>query len=82
MNPSLSKIKDFDVKRKLKLIKNIGTSILPKDELTAFIELKTEMIRTYSTAKVVDYRNKSSSLSMEPDLTLVMARSETVPAST
>ena len=71
----IRKIKDFDVKRKLKLIRNIGTSILPKDKLTSFIELKTEMIRTYSTAKVVDYRNKSSSLSMEPDLTLVMARS-------
>ena len=71
----ISKINDYDVKRKLKLMKNIGTSILPKDKLKSFIGLTTEMTKTYSTAKVVGYKNKSSLLSLEPELTLTMARS-------
>ena len=71
----ISKINDYDVKRKLKLMKNIGTSILPKDKLKAFIDLTTEMGKTYSTAKVLDYKTKSTKFSLEPELTEILANS-------
>ena len=71
----ISKINDYDVKRKLKLMKNIGTSILPKDKLKAFIDLTTEMGKTFSTAKVLDYKTKSTKFSLEPELTEILAKS-------
>merc|ERR1711910_4037 len=71
----ISKINDYDVKRKLKLMKNIGTSILPKDKLKAFIDLTTEMGKTFSTAKVLDYKTKSAQFSLEPELSEILANS-------
>ena len=71
----ISKIDDYDVKRKLKLMKNIGTSILPGDKLKAFIKLTTEMSKTYSTAKVLDYKTKTDKFSLEPELTEILSRS-------
>merc|ERR1711874_593024 len=71
----ISKINDHDVKRKLKLMKNIGTSILPKDKLKAFIDLTTEMGKTFSTAKVLDYKTKSAQFSLEPELSEILANS-------
>merc|ERR1711874_88208 len=71
----ISKINDYDVKRKLKLMKNIGTSILPKDKLKAFIDLTTEMGKTFSTAKVLDYKTKSTKFSLEPELSEILANS-------
>ena len=71
----ISKINDYDVKRKLKLMKNIGTSILPKDKLKSFIKLTTDMSKTYSTAKVLDYKTKEEKFSLEPELTEILSRS-------
>jgi len=50
-NYEISKIHDYDVKRKLKLMKNIGTSILPSDKLKAFIKLTTEIVISRPTAR-------------------------------
>jgi len=74
-NYEISKIQDYDVKRKLKLMKNIGTSILPRDKLKSFIKLTTDMSKTYSTAKVLDYRTKTEKFSLEPELTEILSRS-------
>ena len=47
----IAQIQNLDVKRKLKLMKNIGTAALPKQQLKEFIELTTNMGKAYSTAK-------------------------------
>jgi len=72
---NLSKIRDKEVKRKLKLMKNIGTSALPEDKLKKFISLTSNMGKTYSTAKVLEYGSSNKQLSLEPDLTLTLAKS-------
>ena len=43
----LDQIQDYDIKRKLKLMKNIGTSALPNSKLTQFVELTTVMGEIY-----------------------------------
>ena len=43
----LNQIEDYDIKRKLKLMKNIGTSALPNSKLTQFVELTTAMGEIY-----------------------------------
>ena len=47
-----SQVQDKDVKRKLTLMKNIGTSALPDDKLQKFNKLVADMGSTYSKAKV------------------------------
>ena len=48
----LNQIEDYDVKRKLNMLKNIGTAALPEDKLSEFLDLTTSMAEMYSTAKV------------------------------
>jgi hypothetical protein len=48
----LAQVGDEDVKRKLKLMKNLGTSVLPDAELKRFNKLVSDMGSTYSKAKV------------------------------
>lgn len=43
----LDQIQDYDIKRKLKLMRNIGTSALPDSKLTQFVELTTAMGEIY-----------------------------------
>jgi len=71
----LSKIKDREVKRKLKLMKNIGTSALPEDKLKKFISLTSNMGKVYATAKVSEFGSSNKKLSLEPELTLTLAKS-------
>jgi len=71
----IAQIQNLDVKRKLKLMKNIGTAALPKQQLKEFIELTTNMGKAYSTAKVLDRETGQKSLSLEPELTTILARS-------
>ena len=47
-----SQVQDRDVMRKLKFMKNIGTSALPDDKLKKFNKLVSDMGSTYSKAKV------------------------------
>ena len=44
---ALDQIQDYDVRRKLKLMKNIGTAALPDKKLTQFINLTTSMSEIY-----------------------------------
>ena len=44
---ALDQIQDYDVRRKLKLMKNIGTAALPDNKLTQFINLTTSMSEIY-----------------------------------
>ena len=71
----MAKIRDKEVKRKLKLMKNIGTSALPEEKLKKFISLTSNMAKAYSTAKVLEYGSSNKQLSLEPDLTLTLAKS-------
>ena len=69
------KIEDVDVLRKLDLLSRVGTAVLPEDKLVKFNKLVSDMVETYSTAKVEGFRNKGKLKSLEPELTLIMAQS-------
>lgn len=71
----ITKIKDRDVKRKLKLMKNIGTAVLPENKLKEFISLTGNMSTTYSTAKVLEFGSDKRNFSLEPELTEILANS-------
>ena len=72
---NINQIKDYDVSRKLKLMRNLGTSALPNDKLKTFIKLVSDMGEIYSKAKVLDYETKSQEFSLEPELTEIMRNS-------
>ena len=46
-----SMVKDRDLKRKLKVISEVGSSALPEEKLNMYNEIKTKMNKIYSTAK-------------------------------
>jgi len=71
----VTKIKDQDVKRKLKFIKNIESSALPANETKEFISLTTKMATIYSTAKVLEYESNKRNLDLDPELTEKLATS-------
>ena len=63
------------MKRKLKSISQIGTSVLEGDDLNKYTSIINEMEKIYSTAKVQDFKDKSKVVSLEPEITLRMAES-------
>ena len=69
----LSKVKDNVLRRKIKLLSNLGTSALPLKKLKAFNKLKAEMGSTYSKAKVKEFSEQEKDYSLEPELTHEMA---------
>jgi len=69
-----SKIKDEVVKRKVKLLSNVGVTILPLDKIKGFNKLKSDMGSTYSKAKVKEFSDKEKDYSLEPELTKEMAQ--------
>jgi len=71
----LNFIKDYDVARKLKMLRNIGTSALPDDKLGKFIDLTSKMGSTYSKGKVLDYETKTKEFSLDPELSETMRKS-------
>ena len=72
---NLNNIVDRDIKRKLESISQIGTSILPEEDLERYNVITNEMEKIYSTAKVADYKDKSKKVSLEPEITLLMGKS-------
>merc|ERR1719244_683719 len=71
----ITQIKDQDVKRKLNLMKNIGTAALPENKLKEFISLTSNMATIYSTAKVLEYGSSKRNFSLDPELTEILANS-------
>jgi len=71
----ITQIKDSEVIRKLKLMKNIGTAALSKEKVKEFISLTSNMGQKYSTAKVLDYETKQQNYSLEPELTEILSKS-------
>merc|ERR1711970_954039 len=71
----VTQIKDKDVIRKLKLMKNIGTAALPENKLKEFISITGNMSTIYSTAKVLGFGSDKRNFSLEPELTEVLAKS-------
>jgi peptidyl-dipeptidase A len=72
----LNKIQDHVIKRKLELFSSsIGTSVLETKDLDQFNNIVNDMTKTYSTAKVPSYKDKSKLLSLSPELSLVMSDS-------
>jgi len=72
---NLNNIVDRDIKRKLESISQIGTSILPEEELERYNLITNEMEKIYSTAKVADYKDRSKKVSLEPEITLLLGKS-------
>ena len=72
---NVDKILDYDVARKIKLLKNVGTSALSDEKISQTIKIQTSMGETYSKAKVPDFKTKTEEFSLEPHLTEVMANS-------
>ena len=66
----LTQVQGEDLRRKLKLMKNLGTSALPDGKLVRFNQLVSDMGSTYSKAKVTK-RGGSELWSLEPELTEV-----------
>ena len=60
----LDKISDEVLKRKLKLLSQIGTSVLEGDDLDRYIDITAKMKKIYSTAKVPDFKNATILLSL------------------
>ena len=60
----LDKISDEDLKRKLQLLSQIGTSVLEGDDLERYIEVTGKMKKIYSTAKVPDFKNATMLLNL------------------
>ncbi len=71
-----SKIMNKNVKRKLKMISKIGPSVLPETKLDKYNMLTNEMSKIYSTAKVPSFKDKDKLVSLEPEITLILAESK------
>ncbi len=71
----LEKIKDRDIKRKLDGLAMIGSSALPKDKLEEYNDITTKMSKTYNTAKVPSYKDKTKLVSLEPGIKKVLRES-------
>jgi peptidyl-dipeptidase A len=71
----INTIADQDLKRKLESLSQIGTSILEQEDLDKYNKITTEMEKIYSKAKVPDFKDKSKMLSLDPDITLILAES-------
>ncbi len=72
----VSQVRDQAVRRKLKAVTAmIGTSILEGSESDVFNKLVSDMTKTFSTAKVPKYKEPTTEVSLEPEMTLRMAES-------
>ena len=71
----INTITDQDLKRKLESLSQIGTSILEQEDLDKYNKITTEMEKIYSKAKVPAFYNESQMLSLDPDITLILAES-------
>ena len=68
-------IVNADLKRKVEMLSQIGTSILEEEDLDRYNDLTNEMSKIYSTAKVPDFNDESKFFSLEPEITLRLAES-------
>jgi len=71
----LDQLKDKDLRRKIKSISQIGTSVLKGNDLDRYIEITSQMEKIYSVAKVNHFDDPSKQISLEPEITLKMAES-------
>ena len=71
----LDQLKDKDLRRKIKSISQIGTSVLKGNDLDRYIEITSQMEKIYSVAKVNDFNDPSKKISLEPEITLKMGES-------
>ena len=70
-----SKLNNRGLKRKLKMIAEIGASALPKDKLDEDNKITLQMAKIYSTAKVPGYKDRSKKFSLDPEITEALAKS-------
>lgn len=71
---------DADVKRKLKFLKDVGTSILNDADLTELTDKRNTMSRIYNTAKVCPFEKKNCNvnqegLSLDPEIETILSES-------
>ena len=74
----ITKIRNRNVKRKLKSLQKIGTAALPENKLKKFISLTTNMKAIWSTAKVLKKGSMEVSLALDPNITNIFAMSRNV----
>lgn len=67
--------KDEDLKRKIKKLTNLGTALLPEERFKLLDKVTTDMQSNYAKAKVESFKDKSTFLALEPDLTEIFAKS-------
>ncbi|XP_059351358.1 angiotensin-converting enzyme-like [Daphnia carinata] len=74
--PLWREFKDPDLVRKFKQITVLGAPALPDDQYKKYAQLETDMTKHYSTTKICSFKNKETcNLSLEPELTKIMAES-------
>jgi peptidyl-dipeptidase A len=77
---NISDYTDENVKRKLKMLQDIGTSILSDTDLETLNAAKNIMSRTYNNARVCPFNkpdcNQSEGLTLDPDIENLLAYSE------
>uniref|UniRef100_A0A646QF91 Angiotensin-converting enzyme n=1 Tax=Hemiscolopendra marginata TaxID=943146 RepID=A0A646QF91_9MYRI len=76
---------DESVKRQFKFLSILGSAALPEEKLTKLQKLGVELESMYGQAKICEYikpnvssnnENRTCNLSLEPDLTRILANSE------
>eukprot|EP00096_Caligus_rogercresseyi_P012149 TRINITY_DN5005_c0_g1_i1.p1 TRINITY_DN5005_c0_g1~~TRINITY_DN5005_c0_g1_i1.p1 ORF type:complete len:671 (-),score=146.93 TRINITY_DN5005_c0_g1_i1:391-2403(-) len=72
---NLDLIADAFVKRKLKIISDIGMASLPASDYATYTAISSKMGSTYSKAKVKSYKDPKKLLSLEPHLQEIFATS-------
>ncbi|XP_065566887.1 angiotensin-converting enzyme-like [Artemia franciscana] len=67
--------KDEKIKRQFKMLSILGTAALPEDKLKMYNEIGTKMETIYSSAKICRFNSTECGLSLEPEITEIMAKS-------
>lgn len=81
-NVDINLYDDPEVKRKLTILRDIGTAALSDTDLTALNAAKNRMSTVYNNARICPFDNKncnfenSKGLTLDPDIELLMASSE------
>lgn len=77
-------IEDFtnkSIKRQLKLLKDVGTSILIDEDLSLLNKVKNSMTSVYNSARICPFNNKecvleNEGLTLDPEIELLLASSK------
>jgi peptidyl-dipeptidase A len=80
-NVDINSFSDPVVKRKLEILKDIGTAALSDDDLTALNAAKNRMTTVYNSARICPFGKQTCNLeteglTLDPEIELLMSSSE------